>query len=160
MTCDSTFACISWQNTHLNFTDFARSWVFTTVVAIAVCLHWCTWCLMRSDIQCSLGSNAGCLVSQDTKALSAQPPTWKMPSESIFLTLLSWDSLLGLSVSLWSNDSLCFPTLLGTGALLSASYYFSLVLCSCGSLCTNSKLLLCKLSLWLIFTSLRTRYNQ
>ena len=38
--------------------------VFATVAATPVCPHWCTCRVqMRRDIQCSLGSKAGCLVS-------------------------------------------------------------------------------------------------
>ena len=86
-------ACISRQNTQRKYTDLAMSralriqnvlLVLATVTATAVCPHRCTWCVMRSDIQCSLGINVGCLVSYETKALSTRPPTWTMPSESLY----------------------------------------------------------------------------
>ena len=48
--------------------------VFATVAATAGCPNWWTWRVIRSDTQCFLGNNPGCLFSEEANALSARTP--------------------------------------------------------------------------------------
>ena len=47
------------------------------------CPYWCACLVISSEILWSFGSNAGCLVSYDTIALSTLPPTLIIPLSSV-----------------------------------------------------------------------------
>ena len=57
--------------------------IFATVVATPACPIWWKCRVIRRDIQCSRGSVALCLVSQETKASSTRPPTLIIPFLSL-----------------------------------------------------------------------------